>query len=730
MMHIKVKGRIVMKFLKRKPQSVHSPSKKSNVKKVGMFSSIKTKLITGFLICIIPIVLVGVISYNSAFTAIKDTASSSILQTMQQTNEKLALTLDNIEALSSQIMLSSEVKEYLSVKGSEDTFLEIQAISNLNDYIGRLKVTNKYMESITFLVDSVISVASTGYGLSAEAYNNLKDSQIVARAKDMDGRIFWTGFHPEIDENRSSSINKNNYGLSAVRQIRNINRVDDEEALLIIDVKLALIEETFNKINLGNNSELHIISPDGRDIGTRAVNDEIQLIDTTESTNQIINQDFYSKIISSDVKGSFTDQYNNEEYMIMHTNLETSAGDTGYKLIGLVPTANFRHAAGGIRDVTIIITVIALIIALSTSLVLSLGISSALQRVLEVSQRVAKGDLTANLNSKRNDELGVLTGSINSMISNMRELISGAANTAYAVIESSKVVGDTSEQITIASNEVARTVQEIAQGASAQAADSEQGADTMSNLADKINAVSEYTNDIAEFSDSTIRLTEEGLISVEDLEMKAKETTAINQEIIVDTQELSGHSEAIGEIIKVIENIAAQTNLLSLNAAIEAARAGDAGQGFAVVAEEIRKLASQSASATKNISDIIINTQSQTARVVERAKSSEDILRTHNIAVNNTLEVFKKIAGSMSELAQKVKDITNEVEEMNNHKNQAMKAIHNISAVSEEIAASTEEVSASSEEQVSSIEELNSHAKELEKAAAKLEASIKNFRVN
>ncbi|NLE24646.1 MAG: HAMP domain-containing protein [Clostridiaceae bacterium] len=503
-----------------------------------------------------------------------------------------------------------------------------------------------------------------------------------------------------------------------------------KEALLIIDIKSSLIEETLQKIDLGNNSELHLISPDGRDIAARIENDENQLIDTAESQNRITNQDFYSKIITNEVGDSFTDKYNNEEYMIIQTNLVTSAGDTGYKLIGLVPTANFREAAKSIRDVTIIISAIALIIALSTSLILSLGISNALKRILEVSQRIAKGDLTANLKSKRNDELGVLTGSINSMIDNMRELISDAAGTAYAVIESSKIVGSTSEQITIASNEVAKTVQEIAEGASAQAYDSEQGAITMSELELKINAVSEYAHAIAEFSNATISLTEEGLVTVEDLEIKARETTSINQEIIVDTHELSEHSGAIGDIIEVINNIADQTNLLSLNAAIEAARAGDAGQGFAVVAEEIRKLAEQSASATREIANIIKNTQSQTARVVERAKSSEDILKTQNQAVNSTLDVFKKISDSMAELAKKVSEINDEVKEMNNYKNQAIGAIHNISSVSEEIAAATEEVSASTEEQLGSIEELNSHAKELENAAGKLEASIKSFKVN
>lgn len=713
-----------MKLFKRKSQSGQSSK---NIKTVGIFSSIKTKLITGFVICIIPIFLVGIISYNSAFVAIKDTASSTISQTIQQTNETLALTIDNIEIMSSQIVLSSQLKDYFLIKGDDDVE-DTQSATSINDYISSLTTTNKCLDSITILSEIPLPAASLNYTLKPEAYKNLIKSEVMTEAREHGGMSYWVGSHPEIDENRSKKGDQTTYGLSLMRLLR-YNNVS-KEALLIIDIKSSLIEETFQKINLGNNSELHLISPDGRDIATRIENGESQLIDTTEAQNHITNQDFYSKIVASEVEDSFTDKYNNEEYMIIHTDIVTTRGNTGYKLIGLVPTANFKEAAKSIRDVTLIISTIALIIALTTGLILSLGISTALKRILEVSQRVAKGDLTANLKSKRNDELGVLTGSINSMVDNMRELISDAAGTAYAVIESSKIVGSTSEQINIASNEVAKTVQEIAEGASAQASDSEQGAITMSELESKINAVSEHAKAIAEFSNTTISLTEVGLVTVEDLEVKARETTSINQEIIVDTHELSEHSGAIGKIIEVIESIAAQTNLLSLNAAIEAARAGDAGLGFAVVAEEIRKLAEQSSSATREIANIIKNTQNQTEKVVERAKSSEDILKTQNKAVNSTSEVFKKISDSMVELAKKVNEINYVVKEMDNYKNKAIGAIHNISSVSQEIAAATEEVSASSEEQVGSVEELNSHAKELENAAGRLEASIKSFKVN
>ncbi|HHU89472.1 MAG TPA: hypothetical protein GXZ22_00250, partial [Clostridiaceae bacterium] len=139
-----------MKLSAKRPKSTHSSSKKApkkdKVKKSGVFSSIKTKLIACFIICIIPTLLVGIISYNSAFSAVKDTASSAILQTMQQTNEKLAITLDNVESLSSQIMLSSQLRDYFSYTDDGDTTLfEIQSATNLNDDLNSLTNVNKYL---------------------------------------------------------------------------------------------------------------------------------------------------------------------------------------------------------------------------------------------------------------------------------------------------------------------------------------------------------------------------------------------------------------------------------------------------------------------------------------------------------------------------------------------------------------------------------------------------------
>jgi methyl-accepting chemotaxis protein len=511
-----------------------------------------------------------------------------------------------------------------------------------------------------------------------------------------------------------------------MRLIKNIN-TQNSTGIIILDLKEDVISNYLQKMDLGKSSEVHLVSPDGKDICPRIYVNSSSKDKTSGVDGNITDDDFFKNIVASkEVKGSPVVDYNNAKYLASYNKV----GNTGLVLVALVPESTINESANKIFWYTFILVIFAALIAIGVGFFIATGMGRTITRIINSAGRAASGDLTVKLSSNRKDELGILTQSINSMISNMRNLIEHSSSIALQVEKSSKTVTATSTQVASVSHEISRAIEEISQGASAQAMDAEQGVIRMSQLAEKINNVTENTKSIDQLTKETLELTDHGLSSIEDLSAKAVETSEITNKILVDIQALDDNSKSIGRIVKVISGIANQTNLLALNAAIEAARAGEMGKGFAVVADEVRKLAEQSTMATREISEIIKKTQHQTSETVEKAITTGDIVKVQNKAVESTVAIFMKISKSMETLTEQVSQIMSGVVEMDKNKDFALNAIQSISAVSEETAASSEEVTASTQEQLSSIEELASFAQELGDASNELSASIANFKLN
>lgn len=719
-------SRLLMKK-KEKPQKRLKIKKKGQLKGFSKsFHSIRTKLVCGFIATVIPIVLLGYLSYNSAANSITETASEATLETVKQVNKYLGASLGTINNLALQLMIDKDFQSYLTNVGKEYTIEIIELRNKISTNLNNYAFSHDDIDQISVILDNNRSFFTGNSSLGLDAFEEITKTDTFKKAVAKGGEGFWVGYHTDIDELTNNAYkNAETYRLSHVRGLKSMYG-SEVVGLLIIDLKNSFIAEALEGIDLGNGSQLHLITPDMRDIGYEMTDGDSVPLDEADEESKLVNASFFSSIFESEeAEGSFIDTFKDSEHLILYSDI----GKTGLSLVGLVPTANFTERAASIQGITVAATVVAAVFAVTMGLFLAISMGKAISRIIKILQQAAEGDFTVQLEAKRKDELGILAQNFNMMIEKMRELIVGAAGTAQSVITSAGTVAATSKDVALVSHEVARAVEEISKGATAQASDAEQGSTKMRDLATKINAVSEFVESIKVYTGETINQTKQGVDLIADLESKAMETTQTTRSIIEDIQSLDKNSKDIGNIVKVIDGIADQTNLLALNAAIEAARAGDSGRGFAVVADEIRKLAEQSAMATKEISKIIQANQNQTKVAVERALSTEDIIKSQNAAVTNTMEAFKKISASMEALVEKVGEVTAGVEDMNNYKDDAVISIQNISAVSEEIAASTEEVSASTQEQLSSIEELSAYAQQLNAAAQELQEAIKKFKI-
>lgn len=342
---------------------------------------------------------------------------------------------------------------------------------------------------------------------------------------------------------------------------------------------------------------------------------------------------------------------------------------------------------------------------------------------------VAKSDLTARINLAGNDELASIANNFDQTVMALQQLAKDVQSNITNVSDVSNELVKHINTHTVQSNEIRQAIEEIAQGATNQSMSAEENAKLVANLDEMIRHL---VNDVSTTSDLTIQtseLSKEGYQNVVVLEQMATEGTKKNEETLATIEELNQKSSQIGEITKMITNLAEQTNLLALNAAIEAARAGEHGKGFAVVADEVRKLAEQSANSASSITVIVQEIQDEVKNSINSINTLKDNIINQNKAVDSTRQSFELITIAVNDTKERTEAIVQYLNEISNKKDGMLTAIESMSAVSQQTAASAEQVSATSDEQNIAVNELLKLSHQLENSSENLQEKINKYKL-
>lgn len=308
------------------------------------------------------------------------------------------------------------------------------------------------------------------------------------------------------------------------------------------------------------------------------------------------------------------------------------------------------------------------------------------------------GDLNVELHvdslNARN-EIGALADNVNSLVVNLRDIIGGIRKDAETLNDCSIQLSGSVDTTVSAIDQVTKAIEEVAEGSTTQAQDT---AGAMANI-QELNATLDIITDkvvtLSKMSDETMNVSTQAKETMAEL-IHINTQTKSDIDNIVDQSEKNVEAvNKINVILKTIEEISSQTNLLSLNASIEAARAGEAGRGFAVVAKEIGSLAESSASAAREIQDIIVSLVED----IQKTSSLSDVLNesaTKQLGkIQDTREMFDKVLHAISEISEGTDRIRTEVESIDAVKNGIGETIESLSSISEENAAASEETTAS-----------------------------------
>lgn len=369
------------------------------------------------------------------------------------------------------------------------------------------------------------------------------------------------------------------------------------------------------------------------------------------------------------------------------------------------------------------------IISILLFVIITINIKKSSLKIYDVIRLVSSGDLSVNIDINNQKTLGKIANHVNSITSEMRKIIQNTYNLTRSIVASSLDMSVKVSQATSSVSEISKTVNEIADGASLQVSETQNSIELFGDLTNQINLVNDSYNFIVCETDNISELNKKGTDTVNDLKIKSKEIDVSSTQIFSSVENLTTALEGIGLLVQTIQNIADKTNLLALNATIEAARAGDSGNGFAVVAEEIRKLADDSKKSTREIRDMISGIQDDSQQVNVAMNSMQDVLIQQLDAVNQTDASFQEIAIAINNIVQNIKDTSNAVSQMERLKDSSIEAIQRTAAISEQAAAASEELAANIELQMNVFDALSKSSEELNQMSKNMNKSLEKYKL-
>lgn len=673
-----------------------------NVKRFG----IGAKLIVMFLIPVILIVLLGVISYNKAATGIIKNYEKSTKDTMEATSKYLDLGLQSVITSAGQLSTEQnmeDVKAYGSYK-------------ELHKSIIAKVASDKFIKNIHIISLKNVGISTSAGALKGDMFEQFLASDEGTLFKDDSVESIWLGIHPMLDE--TMKVKNSEYSMSYIKRVTNATGFSKKGGqtigMIAVDVNADTVNETLHAFQWGEGSIAGFITQDGREINS--------IKDKNEPV--FLNQDYYQKAINSNEdSGFYYCDYNNAAYLFVYAKVGASQA----LVCGLIPKTHILKQAEEIKLVTFAVVIVASVLAILIGSFIATDFGNTIKKMIRVLTKTSVGDLSGELHIRRRDEFGILGKSITNMTENMKNLIEKVSVVSDHVSHSTIQVADNVSVLSEATEGIMEALEEIEIGIGRQAEDSEDCLIQMSNLSDKVNRVYDNMDAIEKIVAGTQKITGNGIHQINELNKKANVTSNSTQKVIGNIEELEKESHSIGGIIETINQISEQTNLLSLNASIEAARAGDAGKGFSVVADEIRKLADQSMEAAKKIQEIINHIQLRTKETVTMANETKLSIVEQTSVLNDTVSIFHNMNESVEDLAEKLTNISSEVKEIEGAKMETLKAMENISAVAEETVAVAEEINHSVKNQRSAVEQLNQAVKGLKEDTGELNESIGIF---
>lgn len=657
------------------------------------FKSIRIKLLViMLLLCILPVIFLGYISYIKSYNILSKRLDTSTNQTLKEIDTGIN---NYFLAMDSDINLLSNDYDIMNLSSHPD--FQQYALS----FITEVKNSNNSLMNVYFS--------------DVDKHMTIYPQQQFPAGYDPTTRGWYTDSLKNPNKISYSPVYKDSVtGRNIITISKPVYNDGHLVGVVALDIDLSTLSNNLVTSKIGNSGYIFLTDKDG----TMIANKNKSLL----GTKKITTSELWGKIKSS--KFGFTEYKDNGNEMF--SSYQTNSL-TGWRVVSSLYKSELSNDTNSIMYISFFCILATIILAIIISYLVSDSIVKKFNILKFAFSKASSGDLSVKTNINSGDEFELLSDDFNDMINNISQMTKSVKKSSDNILNTSKIISSMSRETSTSITEVATTIDQLAQGSSVQAHNIFGSVDEFDSLASKMENISTATENINYISKSTRNLAKKGSGIMTTLTEKTSSVNKSSNEVAQVVNDMTESSKEIGLITETINSIAQQTNLLALNAAIEAARAGDAGKGFSVVAEEIRNLAEKSTNSTNEIYNLVEKIKTKNITATKSINTSMSIVKEQSEVVNQSQTIFSELSDSIELLISDISSIKNHIMDTNKSKDDILDKLQNISAVSEESSASTEEVSATTEEITATMSEFNNVAQKLKEITDTLETEINRF---
>ncbi|MFB7817591.1 methyl-accepting chemotaxis protein [Paenibacillus chitinolyticus] len=672
---------------------------------VPALKAVGTKLfVIFFLSILVAVLIVGTLSYQTSSSVVEEEVSKAAQQTVIQTGEKLDFLFRTYEKMSLDIMIDKAVGasvEQLARPNISESDIAI-ARMNLDSNLKKYSQTDDNLAGI-YIIPMTEKGVSTGYGQEKLIQEN---AALIKNVKEADGKAVW--FDSKIN-GYFTQLSFPTFGVARVMK----NDYGHSNYMVLLEIKTDYLYNQLSSIRVGQTGRIE------------AMNTKQQLMVTEKA-------DHIGQTVEVKLEGELQDQgrtkadVNGEQNLIVYT----KSKQTGWLIYGFAPLDEITEKANGIFALTVWVAIISALLAVVIGWLMSRMIGKPLVELGHLMNEGEKGNLAVRtLFTQRQDEIGQVGKSFNGMMSKITDLVNQTNRSADSVLETARELTDASKKTALSAREIATATEDIAGGATSLAVAAENGNDLTTKISEQMKYVIEKNIRMSIATSEVQQMSERGIEQMDELTQKTLQSEQMTHSLVDRVDTLKQSTSSIRKILDVLTKITAQTNILSLNASIEAARAGAAGKGFMVVAGEIRNLADQSRESIVNVAHITEEIQREMDATVEALSAAYPLFREQTESVKEANQMFSSVKNEMDNLLIQLDEVSTSINELNESQLTLADAMTNVSAVAEQSSATSEEVASLSSEQQSVSEGLVHLSGKLEDVSSRLSESLTKFKV-